>query len=209
MKDRVYGCPHVELAPWSTLRNHLWGMLDQLSPRDARLLVHAEEELSQTQVTTSQNNQIMLFAQMFNRIWPTDETHKYFHFFDALPYEEKLMGNTISPNKALTQTCSDTYEYFYSNRRDQGRELITEACSEKQHLRLPKKSRGPLKVDTLIMRIPTQTIAVTRREVEALDQDPKKSVSHPLIIPSIFRAKRGEWNGTWELHLAAAIDGIS
>ena len=66
-----------------------------------------------------------------------------------------------------------------------------------------------MKVDTLIMRIPTQTIAVTRREVEALDQDPSKSVSHPLIIPSIFRANREKWNGTWQLHLAAAIDGIS
>ena len=32
------------------------------------------------------------FFQLFTRIWPTNQTHKYFKYFTSIPYSEKLMG---------------------------------------------------------------------------------------------------------------------
>lgn len=34
--------------------------------------------------------------QVFTRIWPTNQTHKYFRYFKSIPYSEKLMGECYS-----------------------------------------------------------------------------------------------------------------
>ena len=34
--------------------------------------------------------------QLFTRIWPTNQTHKYFRYFKSIPYSEKLMGECFS-----------------------------------------------------------------------------------------------------------------
>merc|ERR1712012_605496 len=74
-------------------------LLEALTPRDDRILVQAEEELSQT--------------KLFQRIWPTNSTHHYFKYFEALPYSEILM---------------DSYESVYSNNRSAGLALLSECC---------------------------------------------------------------------------------
>jgi len=76
-----------------------------LTPRDVRILVQAEEELSQT--------------KLFQRIWPTNSTHHYFKYFEALPYSEILM---------------DSYESVYSNNRSGGQALLSDCCQKKLHL---------------------------------------------------------------------------
>jgi len=105
---------------------YLDSILENLTPQDVRLLVHAEDELSQTKV--------------FTRIWPTNQTHKYFRYFKSIPYSEKLM---------------DAYEYFYADHRGEGVEYVSEYCEEKTHLKMPKQilergdggdSRGPEKI---------------------------------------------------------------
>jgi len=83
--------------------------LDALSPRDVKILIQAEEELSQT--------------KLFQRIWPTNSTHEYFKYFEALPYSEKLM---------------ETYESVYGKKREEGQALLADYCHKKVHLQLPK-----------------------------------------------------------------------
>jgi len=103
---------------------YLDSILENLTPQDVRLLVHAEDEVSQ--------------AKLFTRIWPTNQTHKYFKYFTSLPYSEKLM---------------DAYEYYYADHRNEGIEYVSEYCEEKIHLKIPKQvvdrgddTRGPEKI---------------------------------------------------------------
>jgi len=103
---------------------YLDSILENLTPQDVRLLVHAEDEVSQ--------------AKLFTRIWPTNQTHKYFKYFTSIPYSEKLM---------------DAYEYYYADHRKEGIEYVSEYCEEKIHLKIPKQvvdrgddSRGPEKI---------------------------------------------------------------
>jgi len=81
-------------------------LLQALTPRDVRILVQAEEELSQT--------------KMFQRIWPTNSTHHYFKYFESLPYSEKLM---------------DSYENLYGNNRRMGQALLSDCCQRNLHLK--------------------------------------------------------------------------
>jgi len=80
-------------------------LLQALTPRDVRILVQAEEELSQT--------------KMFQRIWPTNSTHHYFKYFESLPYSEKLM---------------DCYEFVYGDNRRGGQALLSDCCQRNLHL---------------------------------------------------------------------------
>jgi len=85
---------------------HKNGKLQALTPRDVRVLVRAEEELSQT--------------KMFQRIWPTKSTHHYFMYFESLPYSEKLM---------------DWYESSYGNNRSRGQAVLSDCCQRNLHLK--------------------------------------------------------------------------
>merc|ERR1712037_401765 len=51
--------------------------------------------------------------QMFERIWPTNSTHRYFKYFESLSYSEKLM---------------DSYEYVYGNNRRGGQAVLSYCC---------------------------------------------------------------------------------
>jgi len=82
------------------------GKLEALTARDVRILVRAEEELSQ--------------AKMFQRIWPTNSTHHYFVYFESLPYSEKMM---------------DWYESTYGNNRSGGQALLSDCCRRNLHLK--------------------------------------------------------------------------
>jgi len=85
---------------------HKNGKLEALTPRDVKILVRAEEELSH--------------AKMFQRIWPTNSTHHYFVYFESLPYSEKLMAS---------------YESTYSNNRSEGQALLSNCCRRNLHLK--------------------------------------------------------------------------
>ena len=85
-------------------RKHNIRLLQALTPRDVKILVQAEEELSQTKVFCLPDEVKTSFAcllistslQLFERIWPTNSTHEYFKYFESLPYSEKLMGTLLS-----------------------------------------------------------------------------------------------------------------
>jgi len=116
--DRRLYCkaPHIEDQYKQTeyltksREEYLDSILDTLTPMDVRLLMHAEDELSQTKV--------------FSRVWPTSQTWKYFQYLDSVPYAEKLM---------------DTYEYYYEDHRQEGVEYVTEYSQDKLHLKVPRQ----------------------------------------------------------------------
>ena len=104
-----------------------------------RLLVHAEDELSQT--------------KDFQRIWPTCDTHKYFKFLDAVPYSEKLMGEPPDISYCTLQpSLPDAYEHTYSKNRSAGHDFVRSWCAKGVHLRgAPVDSRKELR--DLVMRL--------------------------------------------------------
>ena len=85
-------------------------LLQTLKPRDVRILVQAEEELSQTKVifyAVFLDNIFDVWSfQMFERIWPTNSTHRYFKYFESLPYSEKLMGKSSNLNNRENHVVS-------------------------------------------------------------------------------------------------------
>jgi hypothetical protein len=95
-----------------------------LAPRDARLLLLAQEELGQ--------------CDLFDRIWPTARTHSYFRYLECVPYAEKLMGEWPPP----AHRPSDAYEHRYAERQEDGLALIAECCRQKVHLRRPKQVKA-------------------------------------------------------------------
>jgi len=116
------------------------GLMNNMSPRDVRLLVHAEEELSQT--------------KLFKRIWPTRSSHnKYLHLFDSVPYSEKLMGRP--PFCSSPKCChSETFEKFYAGNREAGRAVLNSYCMQNHHLQVPKPEQLLLPKPNLSLNLP-------------------------------------------------------
>lgn len=85
---------------------YIENILDDLSPYDVKQLIRHEDENSQTEI--------------FRRIWPTNQSHKYFRFLDKIPYNEKLL---------------DAYESYYFADRDSGLDYLREYCERKIHLK--------------------------------------------------------------------------
>jgi len=86
---------------------YLDSILEDLTPYDVRQLVMMEDEMEET--------------KMFSKVWPTQDTYRYFPYLDQVDYSEKLM---------------DAYEYYYGEHRAEGQQLIREYCQMKTHLRV-------------------------------------------------------------------------
>jgi len=85
------------------------GMLDHLTPDDCRQLVLSEDELAT--------------SQRFTRIFPTQQSHKYFKFLEKPRYYNLLLS---------------AWEQRYNGiNREAGRTLLEGLCLAKHHLKVP------------------------------------------------------------------------
>merc|ERR1719189_416383 len=117
--------------------DYLESMIDYLTPDDVRCLIRAEDELVQ--------------ATHFSRIFPTQDTHKYFKFFEEPRYYNFLMV---------------AWETRYGEQRAAAIDRLEQLCQEKHHLKLPKMvSNNPNSmakkktVDVSQLKAPTPSIA--------------------------------------------------
>ena len=83
-------------------------ILDRLTPDDVRALIRAEDEYAQ--------------LTHFARIFPTQETYKYFQYFAAPRYHNLL---------------ADAWEVKYGDCRVAGIDRLEQLCQEKVHLKVP------------------------------------------------------------------------
>lgn len=83
-------------------------ILDRLTPDDVRALIRAEDEYAQ--------------LTHFARIFPTQETYKYFKYFAAPRYHNLL---------------ADAWEVKYGDCRVAGIDRLEQLCQEKLHLKVP------------------------------------------------------------------------
>ena len=83
---------------------YLEEILEELTSSDVRVLVKGAEEASQ--------------ARHFSRVFPRKGSHKYFQYFDSLSYYDKLL---------------DAFEEKFSEKADQGIDLINSYCQRNVH----------------------------------------------------------------------------
>lgn len=91
-------------------RDYLESILENLTPDDARQLISYEDELTQ--------------LKMFEKIFPTPHTHKYFRFFEKQRYYNQLL---------------DAWETKYHDRRETGRDILKTLCEKGIHLRTARR----------------------------------------------------------------------
>ena len=82
-------------------------ILKEISPMDLRMLIKAEEELSQT--------------NGFSRLFPSAKSHQYFKYFyrDGIPYYDRLL---------------DAWEHKYAHNRAKGIRTLRKYCNKAIHL---------------------------------------------------------------------------
>ncbi|KAH8306761.1 hypothetical protein KR044_013039, partial [Drosophila immigrans] len=83
-------------------------ILQKLTPDDVRCLIVAEDELAR--------------CAPLERIFPTDQTHKYLKYNDTPRYYNRLL---------------DAWESRYANNRTEGIALLRDYCQAKYHLQVP------------------------------------------------------------------------
>ncbi|XP_020807422.1 tubulin polyglutamylase TTLL4 isoform X3 [Drosophila serrata] len=83
-------------------------ILNNLTPDDIRCLIIAEDELAR--------------CAPLERIFPTDQTHKYLKYNDSPRYYNRLL---------------DAWESRYANNRTEGIALLRDYCQNKYHLQVP------------------------------------------------------------------------
>lgn len=93
---------------------YLDAILEKLTPDDVRCLIRAEDELAQ--------------LTHFSRIFPTQDTHKYFTFFQQPRYHNLLL---------------DAWEHKYGDYRAAGIDRLAQLCVEKVHLKVPNMGQQP------------------------------------------------------------------
>jgi len=86
-------------------REDYMDILDDLSPRDVRLLIRAEEELNQ--------------CKHYTRIFPTHDSNKFLPFLLPPTYSDYLL---------------DAWEAKFANNREVGRNILREKCLHNVHL---------------------------------------------------------------------------
>jgi hypothetical protein len=112
--------------------DYLDSILETLTPDDVRFLIRLEDELSQ--------------VSHFARIFPTQDTHKYFKFFDAPRYYNLLV---------------DAWETKYADSRGAAIDRLEQLCQEKVHLKVPastfnlKSKKKSQLVDVSVLKAPT------------------------------------------------------
>jgi len=79
-------------------------ILNKLTGNDVKVLIKHLEEYSQ--------------AHKFSKIFPTSETHKYFQYFDSLPYYDKLL---------------DAFEKHFGKNINDGVSFVEDYCRRNVH----------------------------------------------------------------------------
>jgi len=90
------------------LQQYVNAILNNLTPDDVRCLIIAEDELAR--------------CAPLERIFPTDQTHKYLKYNDSPRYYNRLL---------------DAWESRYANNRTEGIALLRDYCQNKYHLQVP------------------------------------------------------------------------
>ena len=160
-------------------------LIKNLSPRDVRYLVHAEEELSQTKVSKLVPwekwiwklwlcvvIQAVVLFQVFKRIWPTKMSRQYFDLFDSIPYSEKLMGGPTTT--ILLCLLAETFELFYGENRQAGQAMVNSYCKARHHLQVQKPEQFLLPKPDLGLNLPP------------LKELPQQNLSVPVSRQNIF-----------------------
>jgi len=131
-------------------------ILDHITPDDTRQLVIAEDELAT--------------SRRFQRIFPTQDTHRYFKYFEKPRYYNLLLS---------------AWEQRYSGMsREAGRALLERLCVSKHHLRVPanvyvkKTSSGQQAIDISGLAAPS-----SESENKTVKDD-KNSAYQPEIMYS-------------------------
>jgi len=122
----------LQLASSSESGVSVPGILDHLTPDDTRQLVLTEDELAT--------------SQRFTRIFPTEDTQKYFRFMDKPRYYNLLLN---------------AWEQKYGGiNRESGRSVLEVLCLDKHHLKVPanvyvkKTAKGQQAIDISGLQAP-------------------------------------------------------
>jgi len=136
-KFQASGSPGSPGFSTGSRQEYLESIIDYLTPDDVRCLIRAEDELVQ--------------ATHFSRIFPTQDTHNYFKFFEEPRYYNFLM---------------DAWETRYGEQRAAAIDRLEQLCQDKHHLKMPKMvSNNPNSmakkktVDVSQLKAPTPSIA--------------------------------------------------
>ncbi len=151
-------------------------VLERLTPDDVRQLIRAEDELAQ--------------LRHFSRIFPTQETHKYFQFFAQPRYYNVLY---------------DAWEQRYGDCRSAGIDRLAQLCLEKVHLRVPattsssnssssatscsSSSTSSKSMDLSMLKAPTGNAAESKPATEAPEKSVKPAATTGGIKKPSFVAK--------------------
>ena len=108
-QNKVIDLVTPELDSNASRALYLGPILETLTPDDVRVLIRTEDEMS--------------YLTHFSRIFPTQETHKYFKFFNGPRYYNMLL---------------DAWENKYGDCRAAGIDRLDQLCRKKVHLRIPQ-----------------------------------------------------------------------
>lgn len=135
-------------------------ILERLTPDDVRYLIRAEDE----------------FAHLthFSRIFPTQDSHKYFKYFQSPRYHNMLL---------------DAWEHKYGDCRVAGIDRLEQLCQEKIHLKVPSASNK--QIDVSVLKGPTSDVATTKDPPETATPGVKTTkrasvVAKPLNVKPNF-----------------------
>eukprot|EP00095_Tigriopus_kingsejongensis_P001801 maker-scaffold10_size831480-snap-gene-0.19 protein:Tk01801 transcript:maker-scaffold10_size831480-snap-gene-0.19-mRNA-1 annotation:"tubulin polyglutamylase ttll4" len=166
---------------------YLDSILEKLTPDDVRYLIRAEDEL--TQLTH------------FSRIFPTQETHKYFKYFQIPRYHNMLF---------------DAWENKYGDCRVAGIDRLEELCLERVHLKVPSGANNK-QIDVSVLKGPTSE--VVRQSPSLIGQEPSPGaakskrasvVAKPLNVkPNFCPISLGRSKTTTALNKATSPEPMS
>ena len=133
---------------------YLDAILEKLTPDDVRCLIRAEDELAQ--------------LTHFSRIFPTQDTHKYFTFFQQPRYHNLLL---------------DAWEHKYGDCRAAGIDRLAQLCVEKAHLKVPNISQPPSSSATKLTSNSTSS---------ASNSTTTSTVTQKIVNVSMLKAPTGK-----------------
>lgn len=110
-QNRIVDLVNIAIDPASARLLYLEPILEKLTPDDVRCLIRGEDEMAQ--------------LTHFSRIFPTQDTHKYFKYFSQPRYYNLLL---------------DAWEQKYGDCRSAGIDRLERLCLEKVHLKIPQTS---------------------------------------------------------------------
>ena len=143
-----------------------------LSPRDVRHLVHAEEELSQAKVPQFSWNVFIWTLELFCLSWffnsrccsvsdfPKNLANQDVASIFQPLWFRSIFGKTYgwAPSSSVQNspqnTFTETFELFYGQNRKAGQRMVNSYCKSKHHLQVPKPEQLLLPKADLGLNLP-------------------------------------------------------